>query len=203
MFHEKAKLINQYGEEAELIDYVNNTTVSTKVVAGRISVDSRGRKLDAFKRLLFPPSVEVANGHYVNFTVEDTLFLITATIPEMVRGRRIAYRCEGVKCNVTLTVKGYEETADEYGNIKKVHVEKVTDLACYMESVSGELRQYDPGKYPDVEYIVYSPVIEVDLLDTLEVTIDSEVVPLKVVEIDKITHPGVLLISVKTETRGR
>lgn len=198
----KRQIILDEGTPVELIDSTGSVLQTTTALVGKATKQSMAEiALEAHRQAQFVPELTVNNGTLVRSVVTDTCYLVLASLDEVVQGEKIATICRMLECNSSLTLERMMETADDYGNIKKAPVKVADNLRVYVESGRATIEQKKPGLQPEVEYKVYAPLIDVQLLDKLTLNINGKQVPFKVDAVDYVSFMGVVIIDVCTETR--
>lgn len=203
MFEEKRQIILDEGVEVDVKDYDGSVLFTTKAVFGKSSRQSTTEIIVEYYRSgLFMPDVDIQNGHIVTINATNTDMLVIASMEEVVHGNKISTSTRLVECNRTINVSKQGETADEYGNIIVGEIPIVENMPVYMEKLNADLIQYSPGLLENVEYMIYAPAIDLTPLDFISVNVRGRQVKLKVETTDYITFEGVVLIGVRTDTRG-
>jgi uncharacterized Zn-binding protein involved in type VI secretion len=182
---------------------IDGTVTDTNALIGRGSrtANSSAVTLESNRKGQFLPSVTVGGGSIVNVPTSGEDCIIVAAMKEVIQGQLAAIVTHMYVCNARVTVSGVEETADENGNRTKTPVVKASDLQSFIETLTAELRQYDPGLHSDAEYRIYCPSVDITLLDKITVIMNGRSVPLKVVATDYLSYEGVVVIQVCSETR--
>jgi len=145
---------------------------------------------------------EIKNGYTVENIVTGEYYLTVAVIPEVYNNTILSIAAHIFKCNATVNINGLTETWDEYGNRTFSTTSKVSNKLCYIQSVSNELKQYDPGLHPDTKYVIYIGECLAAILDTVEIINYSPETKLKIVDVNNFIFDGISKIQVKAETRN-
>lgn len=199
----KSTIIRKYGEPVDIFRFDTDSldlVSSTKALIGRSSKTvSNMFRLATQKEAIFLPDQDVQNGDYVYLMNTDEMFIVVGTHNEYGRNSVISIVSNILKCEYVMTVKGYITDADDRGNIKKIFGDKYSDIPCFYEHISGDLKQYDPGLNPEAEYRIYTTAIEIEETDRIEIYLRNTNIAkkFKVVSIDPVSLPGLLIIDVE------
>lgn len=198
MFSEKRDII--LSEGVSLLVEKDGTQFTTTALIG---LDSQRSSTGVVyqRRGHFLPDSGVTSGCLITNEQANETYLALYAMNEIAQGEPISIMAKLVICNTTLRVSGIEETADKYGNIKRIPVIKVDGLKSYTTPITAELRQYNPGLHPDADYQVYAPFFEFDLLDQITLVGAGGELPVKVMATNYLTFSGVVVLDVSTETR--
>ena len=128
-------------------------------------------------------------------------YIVVGVYEEYLRGRVLDKVSHVLDCNCKYTNIKYKITTSDTGKITKTIEESIVDTYAHLSTTRDELIQYKPGLHKDTEYVMYSPVTEVVILDTLSIDFSDITLKLKVLTIDFITYPGLLLLELCNETR--
>ena len=194
---EKFKLIQKEGSP------VTVGGVQTKMLIGRgTSQITNTVAVEATRKGYFLPDFSVGNGSIVNNEVTGESYLVAATYPEEYAGEKLSVYAAMFVCNAVVDIQNviieYDENGDKTPRLNPI----LTDSPCYLQRVSGDLKQYDPGIHPDAEYILFVPACEATLLDTITVKDHSPQLKFKAVDINNFILEGITRIQVKAETRN-
>ncbi len=198
---EKFKIINREGTSVEIFPPAGDSFYSKALIGVAAKNFTSPVSLESNKRSYFLPDTEVANGYIIKNMINGEYYLTVAVVPEIYSNRILSIAAHLFKCNATVNIKGFTETWDAYGNKTKATSSKVSEELCYIQSVSNELRQYDPGLHPDTRYVIYISQCSTTILDTVEITEYSPETKLKVVDVNNFIFEGISKIQVKAETR--
>jgi hypothetical protein len=144
----------------------------------------------------------VSGGCIVNNSLSGERLLAVAMYPETFKDIMLAMVSHMLVINGSVTLSKDVREADDYGNITTKPNNIVTNAPIYIEEVKHQLKQYDPGLHPDVEYLIYASAFEVVELDKLKVIVGGgRNLNLKVLFCDYATYPGIVVIQACTDTR--
>lgn len=201
MIQDKRDIILSEGVPVEVTDLAGNT-VPTIALLGRASRQSNAIiTLEAHRRGNFLPEIEVDSGDLVHNTIANENYLVVGQFKELIHSEVAAIVAHMVLCNTKLTVSSIGETVNERGDIVQVDLIKTDGLDVFVQYLNSSVRQQMPGLFLEAEYLIYAPAIDVELLDKVSLTAGARNLPLKVVHLDYITYPGVVLVQACTETR--
>lgn len=201
MSSEKRDIILSEGVPVEVSD-LSGTVVNTIALLGRSNRQfSTMVSLEAHRRGHFIPDISVDSGDSVLNTVTGDRYVVAASYREIYQQLEISIVTHLVLCNTKLTVTIFSEVVNARGDIKKTEVVKYDNVDVFTQSVTQSLRQENPGLYVDSEYVIHAPAIDVKTLDKVTLTAGTRKTPLKVVDTDYITFPGMVIIQACSETR--
>lgn len=201
MIDTKRDIILSEGVPVEVTDLAG-TVVPTMALLGRASRQSNAIiTLEAHRRGIFLPEIEVDSGDHVLNVVTSERYLVIGNLRELINNDVAAIITHMLLCNTKLTVSSIQETVNGRGDIVKTDVIKTDGLDVFVQSLNATMREQTPGLFVDAEYLIYSPAMDVQTLDKVTVTAGARKIPLKVVHLDYITYPGVVLVQACTETR--
>jgi hypothetical protein len=198
----KQSIIRSEGVVVDVTD-LNGMSVTTSALIGR-SNSGQGNNanlLESMRKAQFLPTIGVVGGEHVTNTTTGETYLIVGTQDELIQGQKAAIICYMYVCNATVTISGITEVADKNGNIKRAPIDKLKDVSVYVQQITADMRLYDPGLSPDADYRLYIPVVDIDLMDKVTVSMNGRSTPLKVVSADYLQFNGVVVVQAKTETR--
>lgn len=201
----KSTIIRKYGTTVEVQRYLGDQvseTRQTKALLGRST--STNTNLKAFenqKEGIFLPDFDIDSGYYVINRAHNEEYLVISTHQEYDGDSKLSIVTNLMKCNHRLTVKGTTRVADNRGNLKSVFGDKFKDVPCYLEHISGQLRQYEPGLNPDTEHRIYTTALDMRLNDQVVVNMGQRELVFKVVDLDYMTFPNLLVIEVAKDIR--
>ncbi|WP_426455299.1 hypothetical protein ACP26L_36390 (plasmid) [Paenibacillus sp. S-38] len=198
----KRDIILTEGTEMEIIP-VSGTPSLTTALVGRASKQfDSSVSLETHRRGQFLPEAAVKTGDVLRHTVASESYLVISTLNEIIQNEVAAIVAHMFICNSAITVSGVTETLTPRGDVKKVDAVKFADLICYSSSKSARLHQKDPGVLIENDYTIYAPATTpISTLDKLRLTAGTTAVPLKVIDTDYITYPGLVVIEACVETR--
>jgi len=196
----KGQIITEEGLPVQIKDSNGTILYSTNALVGKATKQFFSEiSLEYHREGQFISDVVVNNGNLVTNLVTNEDYLVLATMEEIVQEEKIATVARMIKCNAAISIKKYEETADEFGNIVKQQVTVADNLSVYMVKVSNSLDQYKMGLVANAEYLIYSPLINVSVLNKLLININGEIMQFKVESVDYISFNGVVLIGIVTD----
>jgi hypothetical protein len=200
----KARIIKRQGNDVEVTRYVSGSpiTYSTKALIGRMNKQVTNMKqLESFKEGIFFPDSGIDGGDFVYNPAQDENYVVSGTHPEPYKNETISIVVNLLKCNHLLTVRSLQKVADTRGNSKNVLVDTYTGVPCFLEQVTNELRQMDAGIHPDTEYRIYTSAIDVKETDQVSVFIRAKEETFKVIALDYVTFPKMLIMEVCRDVR--
>jgi len=201
MIHKKGIVIKSCGVQVTVFDILLNS-YKTKALIGRASKQFNSLvSIEAHRKGLFLPEDEINGGYTIFNEATKEYFLCIAMYPEVIHGEVASNFSHMLECNAELQLTRDFPEADEFGNITRNENTLVTNVQVHIESKSDELKQYDVGKRPKNEYLVFSPAFDTDLLDSVIVQSGGKWHDLKITSYDYITYKGVVILTVETETR--
>jgi hypothetical protein len=200
---EKQAIVRREGVPVDIVD-TDGVVASTRALIGRASKQFNSTlSLEHFRRGYFLPEVPVDNGYVCHNIPANEDYILVAVYPEMIRGKVATNASHMMVCNSTLDIMGDDiETADDRGNITKEPQVKYSQLKCHTQVNSPDLKLYDTGLHPDTEYVIFAPGVQIAELDRIILTNGIQTLPLKVIQPDYISYPGVVVLQVKSETRA-
>jgi len=202
MFDTKREIILDEGLPVDVIDWQGNTLFSTKALLGKATKQFFSEiSLEYHRKAQFVPELDVKNGQIVRVIPTGEHYLIMATYNEVFGTEKLATITRLVECNNEVLIQTLVETADDDGNIYRTPTPIVNGLKAYVEMKGGDLVQYKPGLQSRLEFDVYIPVIDVEVLDQIHLNINGKFVPFKVEYIDELSFQGIMILRVSTETR--
>jgi len=158
--------------------------------------------LEENRRGYFLPETNIDSGWIVFNNITNEYYLTVAVYPEVYNENVLSLVSHMFVCNAIVTISGFNEDWDDYGNKKTVPINKVENARCYLQHITAGLRQYDSGLHPDAQYIIYISKCDVQLLDTIELISEIQNIKMKIIDINNFSFPGISKIQVRTETRG-
>lgn len=202
MIEEKRQIILDMGVPVQVKQTDGTLLHETKSLIGKATKQFFSEiSLEYHRKGIFVPEVTVSNGVFVDNMVTNETYLVVATMPELIMSEVGSTIARLIECNSKVTIKGISETADQYGNITTEPVTKADLMPVHVEAITAELRQYDPGLHPNVQYRIYSPSIDLDVLDTVSLSVNGKTQKFKVEALDYISFQGIVLIDIASETR--
>jgi hypothetical protein len=201
----KSTIIKKYGTTVEVQKYLGDQVVQTqqtKALLGRSTRTNTNLKtFEHQKEGIFLPDFDIDSGYFVINRAHNEEYLVISTHQEYDGDRKLSIVTNLMKCNHRLTVKGNTKIADSRGNLKSVFGEKYRNVPCYLEHISSQLLQYQPGLSPDTEHRIYTTALNVELTDQVVVSMGGMELVLKVTALDYMTFPGLLVIEVAKDIR--
>lgn len=198
----KRGIILEEGVPVEVYDSNGVLVESTHSLIGKAVKQSQSIiSLEYHREGQFVSDSAISGGHIVKNSVIGDTYLTIASMNEVIGSELVAKITRMVVCNSTLTVEEYQEVADEFGNITRTKVPVIDGLNVYVESVDSELVQVKHGLLSTSDYLVFMPTVDVEILDTITLSIHGNPVKFKVESIDNISYEGIAVLGVCTETR--
>lgn len=199
---EKYKIIQRWGSSVT-VKPITGDEFTTKALVGRgTQLFSSTISMESIRRCYFLPDVNIDNGYIVENNVTGETYLAIAMYPEEYNGKVLSMASMMYVCNAIVNIYGITDSYDEYGNKTSDKEPVVTDASCYVQRVTADLRQYDPGLHPDAEDVIFLSRCDADLMDTIEIVSDSVMKKVKAVDVNNYLFNGVTRIQVKSETRN-
>lgn len=202
MVNEKERIIKKLGITCT-IQYPDSTTKESKFLVKRAStIFNSMLSLESHRKGDFIYTDNVTGGCVVKNNLSGETLLTVAMYPETFKDIMLAMVSHMLVINGSVTLNKEVKEADDYGNITTKPNNVVTDAPMYIEEVKHQLKQYELGLHPDVEYLIYAATFEVTELDKLQVVVEgSRKLNLKVLFRDYATYPGIVIIQACTDTR--
>jgi hypothetical protein len=201
MIEEKRDIILTEGVPVDIVDF-DGTVTPTLAIIGRASRQSSAViTLEAHRRGIFLPEIDLRSGSVVISTVTNERYLAVGLMKEQIGTEIASIISHMMLCNTKMSLSTLAQTVNSRGDVVKGDVAKYTDLDVFTQAISSELRQQNAGLLHDAEYLIYAPEIEASLLDKLTLTVGTRKTPLKVVNVDYVTYPGITLVQACSETR--
>lgn len=201
----KSTIIRKYGTSVEVQRYLGDMptrTLETKVLLGRATRTNANLKTsESQKEAIFLPDFDVDAGDFVINKNHNEDYVVVTTHQEYDGNRTLSIVANLLKCSHKLTLKGNSKMADDRGNLKTTFGEKYKDVPCYLEYVSSQLRQYEPGLNPDTEYLIYTTDLNIDLTDQIKISFGKREMTFKVVFVDYTSFPNLAVIEVAKDIR--
>lgn len=200
---EKRQLILDEGVPVEVHDHTGALLYTTKALVGKATRQSMSEiSHEAHRKAHFIPELDIRNGLIVTNLVTLDKYITLANMVEAYGNEVVTVISRMTETNAVITVTGLVETADENGDIFKGDVVKVADLPAFVEVITGELRQFQPGLHPNSEYVIYCSAMDFEALDKVVITKGSREIKVKVDYVDYLTYEGAVLLQVCSETRA-
>lgn len=201
----KSTIIRKYGTEVEVQRYLGDMptrSLDTKVLLGRATRTNTNLKTsESQKEGIFLPDFDIDAGDFVINRNHNEDYVVVTTHQEYDGNKALSIVANLMKCNHKLTVKGNTKVADGRGNIKTTFGEKYKDVPCYLEHISSQLRQYEPGLNPETEHRIYTTDLNLELTDQIVVVFGRREMVLKVVAVDFTSFPNLAVIEVAKDIR--
>lgn len=199
----KSTIIRKYGTNVTIQKYAADkpvTDIPDKVLLGRNTRNNVNMfKLTHQKEGIFLPESKVEIGDYVVNPSHREEYLVVGHHQEYDRNYLLSNLTGLMKCEHTLDVKRMEEYADERGNIKTRPVDAYKDVPCYLEYVSGNLRQMEPGLNSETEYKVYVTDLHFKENDMLTIKGYNFEYHCTALALDYMSFPRLLVMEVKRD----
>ncbi|QNR70429.1 hypothetical protein IAQ67_28345 (plasmid) [Paenibacillus peoriae] len=206
MRKDKIRLIAKQGSNVTVRRFIGPLSPAeeemTKAIVGRLSSSTTDTKnLENVRRGVFYPDFQIDSGDFVhNDTLSET-YVVSGTFPEPYRDQIISHVATLMKCNHLLSIKSSVQVADSRGNLKMELKETYSHVPCYVEQVTNELRQFDPGILPDTDYRIYTTDLDVKETDQLLINVRNEGQQFKITARDYVTYPKMLVLQVTRDIR--
>lgn len=200
----KSTIIRKYGTTVNVKRFYDKGVDEreTKALLGRGTRNNVNMfKLATQKEGIFLPDFDVVSGDYVENKNHNEMYVVVGTHQEYDGNRTLSIVTNLLKCDYKATIKGHTRTTDSRGNLKSVFGDKYVDVPCYVEKVSANLRQYEPGLHPETEHKVYLTDIDVTEVDQLVLNINGRDKPFKVLTTDYISFPNLLVLEIGGDIR--
>jgi hypothetical protein len=199
--HDKRKIILKEGTPVILYP-PTGAPIESKALIGRASKQfMNSLSLEENRRGYFLPDVNLDNGWIVLNNTTGEYYIAIAVYPEIYNTEILSIASHMFVCNAVIDISGFSEVWDDYGNKEVTPVVKVSGSRCYLQHVSAELRQFDPGLHHDAEYIIYTQQCDVNLLDTIKLKNNSPEINMKIVDINNFSFNGITKLQVRTDSR--
>lgn len=197
----KSKIILKYGTDL-IVSRFGEEERKTKALLGRGSRNNTNMKrLESQKEGIFLPDFDVRGGDFVINPNHNEMYVVSGAHKEYDGNFTLSVVVNLLKCNGSITVKENKRVADSRGNLKTVFEDKYTDLPVFLQEVTNELRQYEPGIHPDTEYRLYTTSIEIAEVDQVLVTVLGRTENMKVISKDYTTFPHMVVLEVNRDIR--
>lgn len=204
MINHKQQIVRKQGAPV-ILTAPDGTSIEAVALVGRASKQFNNTvSLESHRKAQLLPSTKCDSGYLLTNKVTGEKHVCVSTYNEVLDNKVAVIVTHMLKCNGNVNVSSETSTADGKGNIKKVFTQKHKDVPVYAQKVTAELRLLDPGLLPDVSYVIYSPPINVELMDNVDIFIPELSTPVgsfKVAAVDKVVYPGAVMVQLKTETR--
>lgn len=201
MLTDKQKLIMKEGIPVK-VHPLAGAIQSTRCLYGKATKQfNNTMSLEYQRRAHFLPTVALNNGYLVEETITGEYFIVVAAYNEFLNKKFGDIIVHMFKCNASITVGRDVQTADNKGNIKNVPQTIYDDLKVYVETVKMDLLETKPGLFPNTDAVIYAPGVEITTLDRVTMNLDGRQVPVKVLNPDYASYPGLVCIEVSSETR--
>lgn len=202
MIDTKRDIILSEGSEV-VVSQVTGVPVTTLMLIGRATKQFNSAvSLEAHRRAQFLPEIDVRPGSIVDHTAFGEKYIVVGTMVEILQGMKACVAAHMFTCNAKIAVSGITETLTAKGDVKKEDTVKFTNLDCHAQASRAAMQQKDPGIFIENEYLIYAPATTpITSLDKLKLTANGMTIPLKVVDTDYFTYPGLVEIQVCSETR--
>jgi len=198
----KQSLILTEGTPVEIMDHTGTILFKTKAIIGKVSSTTMSEiNFEYSRKGLIIPNLDIRNGLILRKTVTGETFIIVAVFDEVINNTKQSTSIRLIQTNSWASIKGFTEIADDYGNIISDEVTKATKLPVHVSVANARLMQFKPGLKEIVEYRIYAPHCEAEILDRVGLMINGGELNFKVESVDLLTFPGLVLLDVRTETR--
>lgn len=201
----KSTIVKKYGTDVEVRRYQEDSEaqiVATRVLLGRSTRTNTNLKAsENQKEGIFLPDFDVDAGDFVVNPAHQEEYVVVTTHKEYDGNNTLSIVTNLMKCSHKMTLMGNTQIVDNRGNIKTTFGEKYADIPCYLEQVSSQLRQYEPGLSPDTEHVIYTTDLDMELTDQIVVSFGKREIHFKVVSLDYTSFPNLVVIEVARDIR--
>lgn len=201
----KSSIIKKYGTPVEVKRFLGDVVMhsdTTKALLGRGTRSNNNMKaFENQKEGIFLPDFNIDSGDFVYSHPHNEVYVVAGTHQEYHGSKSLSTVTNLLKCSHDMTLKGNRQYADDRGNIKNEFGEKYKNVPCYLEHISSQLRQYEPGLNPDTEHRIYTTDLTVELTDQIIMSFKNKKMTLKVVATDYMTFPNMVVIEVAKDIR--
>jgi hypothetical protein len=202
LFH-KSKLIQTTGSTVRVLKFATQVATDTKAVTGRSTrTNTNMIALESQKEGIFLPEISIDSGDFVIEAISNETFVVSGTMPEIVRDQKIATIAILLKCNNLLTVGDLVLAGDLRGNLSNQFNATHSDVPCYVRQVDNKLRQYDSGLHPDTEYEIFTTHLMLKETDKAFIMVNGVGEEYKVISKDYITFPNMLVMQACRDIRA-
>jgi hypothetical protein len=175
------------------------SNVNTICLVGKLkSLTGSALSLEVYRKGIFLPDVNIKSGNIVKNNITNEYYIVVGISNEIIYNELCSVNSLMMKCNSIIDINDEVETADDNGNISKNIVTEVSNLSVYTHSDTLNLKQYDPGQYPQCKFNIYMPSLPVSLNNKIILKTVNPPINLKIVGIDSITYEGLLVVTVIT-----
>ena len=157
--------------------------------------------LESHRQIQFIPEDVVKNGYVVGNLVTGDTYIIVANYPEVIYNEICATITRAIVCNSKIFVGRLVETADKFGNRKREFQDVYSNIDIYAEAIDSKVVSAKPGEFEEVRYKVFSPSIQLEITDRIEILINGERVPFKLTGKDYTTFRGLTVLDITSDTR--
>lgn len=194
------KFILKYGTDVEINR--GGAVIQTKAVIGRLGKTTTNMLiLEGQKEAIFPYDVDVNSGDIVYNNVHNETYIVSSTHQTYYGNDVLDKVAILLICNATFSVYGKQTVADNRGNLKTVFAAIVSDLPCYVQEVTNELRRYDPGLYQETDYRIFSTAIDIKEEDQIVLNVGGKTENFKIISKNYLTYPGMVVLQVSRDIR--
>jgi hypothetical protein len=197
----KSKIIKIQGSTVDILKYDRNSLNSPPLQTNTKAIISRASRsntnmvmLESQKQAILLPTVDVSGGDYLKQS--STYYVISGLVEEHYKDKVISKVVNLLKCNNTFKLKSNTISADDKGNLIKNFVEVISDLPCYIEEVSADLKRLDAGLHADTEYYLYAFNIPLLETDKIIISVNSVEQSYKIMAKDYLTFPNMVIIQI-------
>lgn len=202
MVETKREIILEEGVPVSILDREMNLIKDTTALIGKATRQFFSEiSLESHRQGQFFPELNIGNGSIIRNNVTEEDYIVVANYPEIIEQQKCTTIVRMIVCNSKLTIKRLVEDADRFGNIKRSFEEVYSGLSIYAEPLESEIVQKDPGKTFEVRYTIYTPYVEVDEEDQIQIEVGNGMKPFKLVGYDYLSFKGLTILEVVSETR--
>ena len=202
MIEIKRDIIQEEGVPVSILNKDMDLIEDTVALIGRATKQFVGEiSLESHRQGQFLPELDIRNGLIVRNEIANEDYIIVANYPEILERQKCVTIARMLVCNSKMTVRRLVEDADIHGNIKREFKDIYKDLSIYVEALGSEVKQTNPGKFPQMKCNIFAPDVVLDIEDQIQVEMGGGMAPFKLEGYDYLTFKGLTLIEVITETR--
>lgn len=201
----KSTIIKKYGTKVEVQRYLGDmvaNTRETKILLGRATrTNTNLETSENQKEGIFLPDFDIDGGDFVINKQHNEDYIVVTTHQEYDGDKTLSIVANLMKCSHKMTLNGNTRVADDRGNLKSTFGAKYTDVPCYLNHVSSQLRQFMPGLSPDTEHLIYTTDLNIELIDQIVIKMGQRESVFKVVALDYTSFPNLVVIEVAKDIR--
>lgn len=202
--NQKVAIIKRQGTDVEVhrLNLATPLILKTKALIGRGNRSNTNMKqLESQKEGIFYPDMDIDGGDFVYNHPLNESYVVAGVHQESYGNSILSKVVNLLKCNRYMTVGKMVDGTDGRGNLTKVFETTVEDMPCYLQEVTADLKQTDPGLHPEAEYRVYTTKLTVEYDDQISFEVAGTDETFKVVARDYTTFPGMLVLEIRRDIR--